>query len=80
MSTRLNVLTIIYITLRQLHDSATKSLATTAKDYKLLKMEKDALEGNCLEISGEILKFARVGFVLTRPERVYGRNAPTNDA
>ena len=57
-----------------------KSLTTAIKDYESLKREKDALEGNCLEISGEILKFARVGFELTKPERVYGRNTPIDHA
>ncbi|KJA15063.1 hypothetical protein HYPSUDRAFT_59022 [Hypholoma sublateritium FD-334 SS-4] len=34
------------------------SLKATAEDLLLVKREKDVLEGNCLSISGEILKFA----------------------
>ncbi len=56
-----------------------ESLKATTENLLLVKKEKDTLEGNCLDISGEILKFAKVGFMLTQPERVYGRNASTND-
>ncbi len=57
-----------------------KILKDTNEELASVKRERDALEGNCLEISGEILRFARVGFALTQPEREYGINVPINGA
>ncbi len=57
-----------------------KNLNAANEDLLSVKKERDALEGNCLEVSTEILKFAKLGFTLTQPEREYGRNAPLNGA
>ncbi|KJA13194.1 hypothetical protein HYPSUDRAFT_60035 [Hypholoma sublateritium FD-334 SS-4] len=42
-----------------LRDTAIKSLGAATEELVSVKREKDALESNCLKISGEILKFAK---------------------
>ena len=50
-------------------------LKAITEELASVKREKDGLEENCLKISSEIIKFAKVGFKLTQPGREYGRDS-----
>ncbi len=52
-----------------------RSLEVITEELASVKREKDGLEENCLKISGEIIKFAKVGFKLTQPGREHGRDS-----